>query len=267
MMKRVPVSSLLTSLLLGVSPSLSHAQSWSVVWADRFDSGSTAVGAGGNWTYDLGGNGWGNNELQCYRSALSNVWKSNGTLKIRALREAGCEGRSFTSARLKTQGIRSFGPGDSYPVKLSARLRGPNGQGLWPAVWMLGTNIGSVGWPACGEIDIMEHVNTAGNTWGTIHWNGPSGYASYTGATPAVSFTAWNWYGVTWDRNQITWRVNGAQVGAANIQNNINSTEEFHRPFFLIMNLAVGGNWPGPPAASTVFPAVLEVDAVEYSRG
>jgi beta-glucanase (GH16 family) len=250
-----------------VLPAVIQAQTWTQVWADNFDSGAGNNSVGGGWAYDLGGGGWGNSELQCYQNGTANAWKTNGVLTIEARRQNAC-GNAYTSARLKTQGIRSFGPGDAYPVKVSARLAGPSGQGLWPAFWMLGTNIGSNPWPGCGEIDVMEHVNAAGNVYGTIHWNGPSGYASYTAASPGMSsFGSYHWYAITWNASQITWRLDNTQVGAANIANNVNSTEEFHRPFFIILNLAVGGTWPGSPNASTVFPARLYVDSVRYDRG
>ncbi len=218
-------------------------------WSDEFN-GSGAVSSG-NWTYDVGGGGWGNNELQVYNSGSANAWQEAGYLRI----QGKC---CYSSARLKTAGIRNFGP---Y-TRLEARLRGPMGQGLWPAFWALGSNFGSVGWPACGEIDIMEHINTQGNTHGVIHWNGPAGYAYYTAAMPGVSFTSWNNYAIDWNSSRIQWQVNGAAVGEANIAGNINSTEEFHRSFFLIMNLAIGGNWPGNPDGSTVFPANYDIDWV-----
>jgi beta-glucanase (GH16 family) len=236
------------ALVAGLAPTLG-AQTWS----DEFN-GTGAVD-GSKWTFDLGGGGFGNNELQTYTSSTSNANQENGYLRI-AARQAGS---GYTSARLKTQGRMTFGP---YG-KVEARLRGPMGQGLWPAFWMLGNNIPQVGWPACGEIDIMEHINTGGNVFGTIHWD-LNGYQFYTAAQPGVNFAAWNTYAIEWTPSYIRWLLNGANVGEANILNNINGTDEFHRPFFLILNLAVGGNWPGSPNASTPFPAFLDVDYVRY---
>ncbi len=128
--------------------------------------------------------------------------------------------------------------------------------------WMLGVNIGSVGWPACGEIDIMEHVNNDNGVHGTIHWNGPGGYASYGGYRANVGPSGWHTYQINWNNLSIRWYVDGNLYHTANITNNINSTEEFHRDFFLILNLAVGGNWPGAPNGSTPFPSTLWVDYV-----
>jgi hypothetical protein len=132
---------------------------------------------------------------------------------------------------------------------------------------MLGTNIGSVGWPASGEIDIMEHINFENITHGTIHWDS-GGHASYGGATPGIDVTQYHLYGIEWDQNAIRWYIDGAKYFEANIQNSINSTEEFHRPFFLILNLAMGGAWPGNPNAQTASTQTLRVDYIRvYQQG
>ena len=168
----------------------------------------------------------------------------------------------YTSTRMITRGKREFTYG-----RIEARMALPMGQGLWPAFWMLGTNIGTVGWPASGEIDVMEHINVEPRTYGTIHWDA-AGHASYGGSTAVADPTAFHVYAIEWTPASIKWFVDGAQFHEANIQNNINSTEEFHRPFFVLLNLAVGGNWPGSPNASTVFPARLSVDYVRvYQQG
>jgi beta-glucanase (GH16 family) len=221
-----------------------------LIWADEFNGSSVNTGS---WTFETGAGGWGNNELQYYRSQNATV--SGGLLNITARRES-FGGAAYTSARLKTQNkvTRTYG-------YMQARLKIPMGQGLWPAFWMLGNNISSVGWPACGEIDIMEHVNATNTVYGTIHWNGPSGYANYGGNTN-TSPANFHDYQINWNANGIRWYVDGAQYHAANTLNNINSTEEFHRPFFFILNLAVGGNWPGGPNGSTPFPAVFQIDYV-----
>jgi beta-glucanase (GH16 family) len=242
-------------LVAALTPS-AHAQ-----WGDEFN-GSGAPSTG-NWTRDLGGGGWGNNELQCYTDGSANANQTGGYLNIQARIQGSCDGRGYSSARIKTQNVRNFGP---YG-RIEARLQGPMGQGLWPAFWTLGSNITSVPWPGCGEIDIMEHINTQGNTHGVIHWNGPAGYAYYTAAMPAVNFTAWNNYAIDWNSSRIQWQVNGAAVGEANIAGNINSTEEFHRSMFIILNLAVGGNWPGAPNSAAVFPANYNIDWVRVNGG
>jgi beta-glucanase (GH16 family) len=209
------------------------------------------------WNYDIGGGGWGNNELQYYRA--ENSWLSNCNLNIEARRQS-FGGRAYTSARLKTQGKRSFGP---YGY-MQARLRMPAGKGYWPAVWMLGSNIASVPWPGCGEIDIMEHVNSDPNVMGTIHWNNPA-YSYYTAMNTPVSVTSYHNYAINWSPSAITWYVDGGNRGAANIAGNINGTEEFHKSFFLILNVAIGGNWPGPPDGGTVFPQRMAVDYIYWN--
>jgi beta-glucanase (GH16 family) len=244
------------ALLLAAAPA-AFAQGWDLVWSDEFDG--TSVNAS-NWTFEVGGGGWGNNELQYYTSG-SNATVSGGRLTITARRVSGgsscwygtCQ---YTSARMITRGKREFTYG-----RVEARIALPMGQGLWPAFWALGVNIGSVGWPACGEIDVMEHVNRETQTHGTIHWDA-GGHASYGGSTTVGDPTAFHVYAIEWTSSAIKWSVDGVQYREANIQNSINSTEEFHRSFFLLLNLAVGGNWPGSPDSATAFPAQLTVDYV-----
>jgi beta-glucanase (GH16 family) len=245
-----------TILLLGAAPA-ALAQGWDLVWSDEFNGTSVNTS---NWSFEVGGGGWGNNELQYYTGG-ANATVSGGVLTITARRGSGgfscwygaCQ---YTSARMITRGKRDFTYG-----RIEARMALPAGQGLWPAFWTLGTNIGSVGWPACGEIDIMEHINSETLTHGTIHWDA-GGHASYGGSTFVGDPTAFHVYAIEWTPAAIKWFVDGVQYHEANIQNSINSTEEFHRSFFLLLNLAVGGNWPGSPDPGTVFPARLSVDYV-----
>ncbi|MGE5811545.1 MAG: family 16 glycosylhydrolase, partial [Ignavibacteria bacterium] len=142
-----------------------YPQNWQLVWSDEFDSTSINLS---NWTHESGGNGWGNNELQFYTNRDVNSYIDSGKLVIKAVAE-NYSGRSYTSARLKTQGKRFWQYG-----KVESRLKLPFGQGIWPAFWMLGENITYTGWPACGEIDIMEMIGGSGreNTvHGTAHWD------------------------------------------------------------------------------------------------
>ncbi|WP_165910441.1 RICIN domain-containing protein [Treponema sp. J25] len=232
-----------------------------LVWADEFDG--TALN-GNNWVYDIGtgSGGWGNNEQQYYTNRSQNVSVSDGMLKITALRE-NYNGSAWTSARIKTQGKREFTYG-----RITARIKLPNGTALWPAFWMLGSNIPQVSWPACGEIDIMEHINSEATVHGTIHWDS-NGHASWGQPTNNnywnnfnVDVTQWHEYTIEWDSSSIKWYVDGKQFMEANIANGVNSTEEFHRPFFFIINLAVGGQWPGYPDGSTPSSASMYVDYV-----
>lgn len=240
---------LLTTFLF--SRSHTNAQSWQLVWQDEFTNG-----IGPDWVFETGTgtNGWGNNELQYYRSQNATV--QNGQLVITARNES-FGGRNYTSARMKTQGRRSWRYG-----KIEARIAMPAFQGVWPAFWMLGNNIGDVGWPACGEIDIMEHVNAENRTYGTIHWQVAPGQNTNYGGNTAVNVTAFHLYTIEWTASSIKWFVDGVQFHEANIANNINGTNEFHNNFFIILNMAIGGNWPGFTVNNGAMPANMYVDYV-----
>ena len=230
-------------------------KSQTLVWSDEFNGTSLNTS---NWTHETGGHGWGNNELQYYRPENATI--SGGFLTITGKRET-FGGRNYTSSRIKTQGKRNWTYG-----KMEARLQIPVGQGFWPAFWMLGENIGSVGWPACGEIDIMEHVNTGNAIVGTIHYNGPNGYLNVGNSfntTPANFHT----YTVDWSSSALRWYCDGVQYHTVNIQNSINSTEEFHRPQFFILNFAIGGNWPGFTIDDSRLPARYVIDWVRVYQG
>lgn len=234
----------------------SQAQSWQLVWADEFNGS-----IGPDWVFETGtgSNGWGNNELQYYRRENATV--ENGNLVITARRE-DFGGMRYTSARMKTQGRKTFRYG-----KVEARIALPTGSGLWPAFWMLGSNIGSVGWPACGEIDVMEHVNTNNVAHGTIHWQADNGqYASYGGSRP-TNVNAYHVYTIEWNDQRIRWFVDGQQYHEVNIANGVNGTHEFHNDFFLLLNMAVGGNWPGFSIDEGRLPARMLVDYVRVYQG
>jgi beta-glucanase (GH16 family) len=225
------------------------ALTYQLVWSDEFNGASVNTT---NWSFETGAGGWGNNEQEYYRSQNATV--SNGNLVITAKRES-FGGANYTSARLKTQGKRQFTYG-----RIEARIKLPLGQGLWPAFWMLGSNIGSAGWPKCGETDIMEHINTSNTIYGTIHWdnNGHAQYGGNTNTTPA----SYHVYSVEWTSSSIKWFVDGVKYVEANILNNINGTDEFHRSFFILLNMAVGGNWPGQTIDNSKLPASMYVDYV-----
>lgn len=238
----------------GISTSIAAATAaatttYQLVWSDEFN-GSTVNTA--DWKFETGGGGWGNNEKEYYQAANATV--SNGSLMITA-RKQRVKANSYTSARMTTQGKHEFTYG-----KMEARIKLPIVQGLWPAFWMLGADINSVNWPACGETDIMEHINTDSLVYGTIHWdnNGHVQFGGHTVTTPAD----YHIYAVEWDSASIRWYIDGIQYQEANILNNINSTEEFHKPFFIILNLAVGGNWPGQTINDKLLPASMYVDYV-----
>jgi beta-glucanase (GH16 family) len=226
---------------------------WSLTWQDEFNG--TGIDAA-NWAFETGTgyNGWGNNELQYYTNRSDNATVSNGNLLIIAKKEP-MQGSDYTSARMITKGLQSWTYG-----KMEARIRLPEGQGTWPAFWMLGQNISTAGWPQCGEIDIMEHINSEGKIYGTMHWDN-NGHAKYGGDVPC-NVSQYHLYSVEWDKYGIRWFLDGSAYWEGDITGNVNGTEEFHRPFFILLNLAVGGNWPGPPNAATVFPDTMFVDYV-----
>jgi hypothetical protein len=229
-----------------------------LVWSDEFN-GSTISSA--NWGFDLGGGGWGNNELENYTSRTENARISNGMLIIEARRE-NFGGSAYTSARMKTQGKQSFG----INTWVEARIRAPQGQGVWPAFWMLGNSISTVGWPSCGEIDIMEiQGQNPFRNFGTIHWADAGGnHVSFGGIyNSSTSLSAgFHTYAISRTGSSIKWYVDRIQYAEANISGGINSTSEFQSPFFIILNVAVGGNFVGSPDGSTVFPQQMQVDWV-----
>lgn len=235
---------------------LNAATNWSLVWSDEFNG--TALNTS-NWTAEIGtgSNGWGNNELQYYTNRTENLQVTGGNLVITARKE-NYSGMGYTSARIKTQNLKTFTYG-----KIEARIKLPSGQGLWPAFWMLGSNITTpnMGWPKCGEIDIMERVNNNSSVNGTVHWDA-NGHAEFGRVSGNLDFSQFHVYTVEWDANYIRWFVDGTQFNEFYIANNTGNTEEFHKSFFLLLNLAVGGNWPGSPNSSTPFPSQMLVDYV-----
>lgn len=230
-----------------------QGQTWNLIWSDEFNGTSIDDT---KWTHELGTGdwGWGNNELQYYTASTNNSFASNGELHILA-KEQVINNSDYSSARIVTKDKFSFQYG-----KVEARLKAPAGQGLWPAFWMLGQNISTVGWPQCGEIDVLEHVNNNPYVNGTAHWNN-NGHVYYGGQS-YLNVEDYHNYSIIWNESTIRYFVDGIQFFSLNTANNINSTEEFHNNFFFILNLAVGGNWPGSPDASTVFPAEMVVDYI-----
>lgn len=227
------------------------SQNWELVWSDEFTNE-----IGSDWVFETGrgSGGWGNNELQYYREENATV--ENGSLVITAKKE-NFSGADYTSVRMKTQGLKSWTYG-----KIEARILFPSFQGSWPAFWMLGENISSVGWPACGEIDILEHVNVSDNVHGTIHWQDHNGqYANY-GKGIVTDTSGYHTYGIEWDDQVIKWFIDDVQYHIVNIENGVNGTSEFHEEFFILLNLAIGGNWPGFDIDDTAFPTKMYIDYV-----
>ncbi|MFJ7286943.1 glycoside hydrolase family 16 protein [Curtobacterium sp. NPDC098951] len=231
--------------------------------ADEFDGPAGSAPNSAVWRFDLGGGGWGNGELQTYTDSRRNAALDGaGNLVITARREAD---GSFTSARLKTEGTTTAQYG-----RIEARIRIPRGQGIWPAFWMLGADIGSVGWPACGEIDVMENVGyEPAVVHGTVHGPGYSGAqgvsAAYRNPTGAAFADGFHVFGVDWRPDAVTWTVDGTAYRTVTRQDVGTNPWVFDKPFFVVLNVAVGGSWPGSPDASTRFPQQMTVDWVRVS--
>ncbi|TPG08968.1 glycoside hydrolase family 16 protein [Curtobacterium flaccumfaciens] len=226
--------------------------------ADEFDGPAGSAPNPAVWRYDLGAGGWGNAELETYTDSRRNAaLDGGGNLVITAQREAD---GSYTSARLKSEGTSTAQYG-----RVEARIRIPRGQGIWPAFWMLGADIGQVGWPACGEIDVMENVGyEPGIVHGTVHGPGYSGAqgisASYTAPSGAAFADDFHVYGVDWRPGSITWTVDGVAYRTLTRADVGSNPWVFDKPFFVILNVAVGGTWPGSPDDSTQFPQQMTVD-------
>lgn len=243
---------------------------WRLVWNDEFDGPAGTGMDTTKWVADIGigpnGDGWGNQQLEYNTDRPENASvDGEGVLEIRALRE-GFGGRNYTSARWTTIGRFSQQYG-----RVEARIQLPEGQGLWPAFWMLGTDISSVGWPQCGEIDIMEfRGNEVNRALGTIHGPGYSGGNAVGGETIAREGLVddFHTFTIDWDPNLIVWYLDGVEYFRATPDTvPFNREWVFDQPFFLIINLAVGGNFLENPDDSTPFPAVMRVDYVRvYER-
>ncbi len=246
-----------------ISACAQPSAAWTLVWSDEFAQADGSAPDPAKWVYDLGATGWGNNELQYYTSRTNNARIENGQLVIEARKESH-QGSDYTSARLKTQGKASWTYG-----RIEARIKLPRGQGIWPAFWMLGTNIPTAPWPKCGEIDIMENIGKEpGIVHGTVHGPGYAGGAqgmggSYSLPGGGVFADDFHVYAVEWTTNQIKWFVDGSQyfsVTSASLPSG--GKWVFTQPQFILLNLAVGGNWPGYPDGTTVLPQRMTVDYV-----
>ena len=220
-----------------------------LVWSDEFNGTSVD---GSKWNIDVGNPGV-NNEKEYYQA--SNITETGGNLVITA-RQQSVGGQPYTSGKMETSGKFSITYG-----RIEARIKLPMVTGTWPAFWMLGNNIGSVGWPNCGEIDIMEHVNTTNTILGTMHWNGGSGHVQY-GSSTTTTPGDYHIYAVEWDTNSIRWYVDNTLYVTGNIQNNINNTGAFHLPFYIITNLAIGGDLPGNTIDNNSLPTTMMIDYV-----
>jgi beta-glucanase (GH16 family) len=233
---------------------------WKLSWSDEFNYSGLPDST--KWNYDTGGHGWGNNELQYYTHAdIKNVEVSNGTLKLRAIREQ-TGNREYSSARLVTRGKEDFTYGR---IEIKAKL--PQGRGLWPAFWMLGMNAEKIGWPECGEIDIMEHVGfEKDSVFGTVHtksYNHIIGTQKGKKAFIKDPYNTWNTYSIEWTPEKMDFLLNGNMYNQIINENRTTAEWPFDSPFYILLNIAVGGNLGGMKGIdTTVFPAQMEVDYI-----
>jgi len=245
----------------------SPSPTYQLVWSDEFGGADGTAPDASKWAIQTGGGGWGNNELEYYTARPQNVQVSGGNLIITAIKEdyTGADGiaRHYTSARLQTKGLFSQQYG-----RFEARIRIPKGQGMWPAFWMLGNNIDIAGWPACGETDIMENIGKEPSiVHGTLHARGypPEGYtAAYTLPNGQNFADDFHIFAAEWEPQQIRLYVDGT-LYATDTQSASPAPASWPfdgQPFFMLLNLAVGGKWPGDPDSTTRFPQQMLVDYV-----
>jgi beta-glucanase (GH16 family) len=252
--------------------SLDTDSHWRLTWSDEFNAPDGSTPDPKKWTYDLGGNGWGNHELESYTSRPENARIVGGNLVITALQEqyTGADGipQRYTSARLKTQGLFAKAYG-----RFEARIKIPRGQGIWPAFWMMGDDISRVDWPDCGEIDVMENIGREpGTVYGSLHapsFVAPTSDASKGTPLPNGQNYAddFHIYAVEWEPGVVRFYVDS---------NNYATYSEsewpkggrwvFDHPFFIILNVAVGGDWPKDPDATSQFPQKMLIDYVRVYR-
>jgi beta-glucanase (GH16 family) len=247
---------------------------WTLAWSDEFDGAAGTPVDGTKWVADTGGQGWGNQEREYYTAGAENAALDGaGRLVITARAEPQSSTRrcwygicQYTSARLKTKGL--FAP--TYG-RFEARIRIPRGQGIWPAFWMLGDDIDSVGWPKSGEIDVMENIGREpAMVHGTMHGPGYSGGSGIGGSytlTSGAFADDFHVFTVEWTPGLVRWLVDEQEYRRTTPADlPAGTTWVFDHPFFLLLNLAVGGAWPGDPDATSTYPQQMVVDYVRVYR-
>jgi beta-glucanase (GH16 family) len=245
---------------------------WVLTWSDEFNAADGSPVDSQKWTPVTGGNGWGNNELEYYTTSLRNARQEHGSLVIEALREpyTGSDGvkRDYTSARLLTKGkfAQAYG-------RFEARIKMPFGKGIWPAFWLLGDDIDTAHWPKCGEIDIVENLGSEPSiAHGTIHgpgYSGGHGIGSPFTLPEGKRFSDdFHIFAVEWEPQEIRFYVDDNLYATRRPSDLPPDTHwVYDHPFFILLNLAVGGNWPGNPDSTTTFPQRMYVDYVRvYKR-
>lgn len=235
-------------------------QGWVLAWADEFDGSEINTDW---WTHEIGNgdNGWGNNELQYYTDAPENSRIEDGKLVIEA-RNDSWNGKQYTSARMITKDKKEY-----KFSRTDIRARVPYGQGIWPALWQLGHNIDDKGWPACGELDIMELVGHQPSTsHATVHWGADFTQHKYTGKGYSINgeifYDRFHVFSLVREFNQVYFYVDDILIFEFSSKDLQGQPNPFNEDYFYIFNVAIGGNWPGNPDETTVFPQFMEVDYI-----
>jgi beta-glucanase (GH16 family) len=263
-----------TATCFGASSKETVAQpdpQWQLTWSDEFNGPNGSSVDPAKWTFTTGGRGFGNDELETYTSRRVNAHLQDGNLVITARKEdfTGSDGisRHYTSARINTKGVFAQAYG-----RFEARMLLPLGKGIWPAFWLLGDNHDETPWPKCGEIDILETIGALSTTYSTLHGPGYSGdkgiSAKYTLPAGEAVDTAFHLYAVEWSPDDIKFFLDDhlvAERTRADLP--AGATWVYDHPFYILLNFAVGGNWPGSPDEATVFPQQMLIDYVRvYTR-
>ena len=249
----------------------SAARARTLIWSDEFNGPDGSMPDPAKWAVVTNGSGYGNRELEYYTDRPSNIHEEDGKLVISARRESfnGPDGlvRGYTSARIESQGRFQLKYG-----RIEARIKIPRGQGFWPAFWMLGSDYDHIGWPACGEIDIMENVGfEPSRIHGSLHGPGYSGghplSGFYTLPNQGRFSEGFHVFAIEWEPETVRFYVDDILYETQTADNvPAGARWAFDHPFFLVLNVAVGGYWPGDPDASTPFPATMLVDYVRVYR-
>ncbi|MEC5142964.1 glycoside hydrolase family 16 protein [Chitinophaga sp. 212800010-3] len=270
-MKKISVYTISLCFVLGSfqwsqaqTPSARRHTKWKLTWSDEFNYKGLPDST--KWGYETGRSGWGNNELQLYTAAdTSNAKVENGFLYITA-RNTGGGDNKYTSARMTSRN-----KGDWKYGKLEVRAQLPAGRGLWPAIWMMPTRNSYGGWPASGEIDVMEHVGYMKDSiFGSLHsktYNHVIGTQKTKGVFIKDPYSKFHVYGVEWTPDNITFLLDGKVYYQGFNEHKTFAEWPFDKPFYLLLNVAVGGNWGGKHGVDdTVFPAAMQVDYVRMYK-
>jgi beta-glucanase (GH16 family) len=267
-LKRTLLHACVALLLAGTLQA--QSPNWQLTWSDEFNAPNGSPPDPAKWNIVTAGNGFSNNELETYTNRPVNIQQQNGNLVITAQKEdlTGPDGipRHYTSARLNTQGLFAQKYG-----RFEASIQLPIGKGIWPAFWLLGNNHETEDWPNCGEIDILEAIGAPGTMYSTLHGPGYSGRNGISAKFPlpaGETIAAFHLYAVEWSPNNIKFFFDDhliAERTPADLPPN--TTWVYDHPFYILLNLAVGGYWPGNPDATTTFPQKMLIDYVRvYSR-